>query len=53
MHEMRTIEIDDAGRLCVSVSLSRGFIRLRCAKMVERIEVLFEVKTFGALETSY
>jgi len=45
MHEMRTIAIDDPGRL--SVSLPRGFIQLRCANTAERIEVLLRVETLG------
>jgi len=37
MHEMRTIAIDDPGRL--------SFTRFRCAKMAKRIEIPFRVKT--------
>jgi len=44
MHEMMTIASDDPG---VSQFVSRCFMRLRCAKTAERIEVLFEVETLG------
>jgi len=42
MHDMRTIAIDDPGRL--SVCLSRGFTRFRCAKTAKRTEIRFVVK---------
>jgi len=36
----------------VSVSLSRGFTRLRCVNMAERIEVLLGVETIGDLRNT-
>jgi len=45
MHQLRTIAIDDPGRLFVC--LPRGFTRLRCANTAELIEVLPRVETLG------
>jgi len=46
MHKIRTIAID---MFPTSVSLSRGFIELRCANTAERIEVLLGMETLGDL----
>lgn len=46
---MFKIEIDDpetSVAVCQCVCLSRNFTQLRCARMAERTEVLFGVKTF-------
>jgi len=44
---MRPIATDDSVAFCVSLSVTR----LRCAKMTERIEILFRAETFGKLRT--
>jgi len=46
MHQMQPIATDVRG-VCLSVSLSRGSTRLRCAKTAEWIEMLFGVNTPG------
>jgi len=51
MLEMRTIVIDDLGRL--SVYLSCVSTRLRCANTAVRIEILLEVETLGDPGTLY
>jgi len=45
MHDMQTIVTDDPG-----VCLSRGSTRLHCAKMAERIKMLFGVLSCGPKE---
>jgi len=44
-HEIRTIAIDDSGRLSVCKSDSLSNTRPHCVKTVERIEVLLGVET--------
>jgi len=51
MREMQTIVTNDRGvyqSVCLFVSLSRGSSRLHCAKMAERIKMLFGVNTLGS-----
>jgi len=45
----KTIATDDRGVYLssLSVSLSRGLNLLHCAKMAERIDILFRVNTLG------
>jgi len=46
MHEMWSVLTDVHG-ICLSVCLSCGSSRLHCAKMAERIKMLFGVNTPG------
>jgi len=49
MHEMQTIVIDiDVLDVCLSVCLSCGLTRLRCAKTAERIKMLFGVNILAS-----
>jgi len=50
MHEMQTTVTDVCG-VCLSVCLSRGSPWLHCAKMAEKIKMLFGVNTpWGSME---
>jgi len=46
MHEMQSVLTDVRG-VCLSVCLSRGPSRLRCAKMAEQIKMLSGMNTPG------